>query len=64
MADSLDGQPNKYIDLTKENLIDFKNHIRFDDWIWHSSYVVSKILVFIWEFSSYIDFYSSLKWKE
>lgn len=31
MADSLDGQPNKYIDLTKENLIDFKNHIRFDD---------------------------------
>ena len=64
MADSFDGQPNKYTDSTKENLMDFKNHILFDDWIWNSSYVVSKILVFIWEFSTYIDFYSSLKWKE
>ena len=31
MADSFDGQPNKYTDSTKENLMDFKNHILFDD---------------------------------
>ena len=47
--------------MTKDNLIGFKNNIWFDDWIWNSSYVVSKILVFIWEFSTYTDFYSFIK---